>query len=131
MIFVKVGLVYKIAYFSILPNNKRRFFKFTGLCIKFNKKTLTAIFSNKILEDRFFFTVDLSSPSIIEVLNLKEFEYPSRLLKILKFPNNLFIIKDLSAGFRLEGEGCLNFSIFKFLLNKNNKKIRKKFRLKK
>ena len=96
---------------------------------------MTAIFTNKILDDRFFFTIDLKTPSLVEVSLLKGFNYTSKLLRLIEFPSLLFLSlkaesSDTSKVLLRGGDSFFKFSLFYFLLKGNNRKIRKKFRLK-
>ena len=128
---IQVGSVYRITYFLVLNNQKRKFFKFTGLCTQLKKKSFNFYLINVFNREKVKILFHYYSPHIFQIEKLDNYYYKTSRSKLLK-NNNLVYKNSLTNDFFKYTQ---HFDIFYFLLdlywlNKRKARlIRRKFRL--
>lgn len=131
--YLKIGEVYKISYFIILNNKKRKIFKFVGLCNKILNKSKSFYLINILNGEKLIILFQFNSPSIYCIEKLENYLYTSR-LSTLKKKNNKIFRDSLPNKIKLQTKNKFNtfyFIVDRSSISKGNKirKLKSKFRL--
>lgn len=124
--------VLKIFYLLTLGRRKRKVCEFIGVCISFNKKKSTIILQNYYGSEFVKLIFPTNSPNILNIIELKSYNFKTRLSKLYYFKNLKLTQKTDKVVLNTSYKGVdATRYIFptKPVYTKEKKRLRNKFRI--